>query len=88
MLLIYLLDSYYCFNQVKGKEVDEFTQLVKEKDHDLSIPIVGYAFGFPPISPDPGGNYVENDAVNEDEDEEVDYLDADESYLPEDASAL
>lgn len=88
VLLIYLLDSYYCFNQVKGKEVDEFTQLVKEKDHDLSIPIVGYAFGFPPISPDPGGNYVENDAVNEDEDEEVDYLDADESYLPEDASAL
>ncbi|WP_226664452.1 Z1 domain-containing protein [Microbulbifer aggregans] len=61
LLVIYLFDSYYSFNQEKGKEVGEFSKYVKENDIDLNIPLVGMAMGFPPIQDDPGGIYVQGD---------------------------
>lgn len=85
VLLVYLFDSYYSFNQERGSEDEDFGRMVAEKGHDLNIPIVGYALGFPPIDPDPGGAYVHggydlnvNAAEDDEEAAEID-------DLPEDA---
>lgn len=61
LLIIYLFDSYYSFNQRKGKEDAPFKKLVDNENYDLDIPIIGYAIGFPPIENDPGGEYVKGD---------------------------
>ena len=53
---------------------------------DLNIPLIGYAIGFPPIEPDPGGVYVHGNYGIEDE-EEFEYSEAD-SELPSDANEL
>jgi len=67
LLIIYLFDSNYAFNQ-KGKNADnypklkeEFKEYIKDNDINLSIPLVGYALGFPPIENDPGGEYLKGD---------------------------
>lgn len=72
LLIIYLFDSYYSFNQEKGKEDEDakFSEMVKAEDYNLDIPIVGYAIGFPPIENDPGGEYVQGD-YDLDSDEEI-----------------
>lgn len=62
VLIIYLFDSHYSFNQEVGKKEDtEFKKYVEEQSIDLNIPLVGYAIGFPPIEKDPGGIYVQGD---------------------------
>jgi hypothetical protein len=62
VLIIYLFDSHYSFNQEVGKKEDtEFKKYVDEQSIDLNIPLVGYAIGFPPIEKDPGGIYVQGD---------------------------
>jgi hypothetical protein len=64
VLIIYLFDSNHSFNQVKKKGEDrdsEFDDYVEVGKYDLSVPIVGYAIGFPPIKDDPGGSYVHGD---------------------------
>lgn len=63
LLVIYLFDSYYSFNQEKGKEHEnkEFKRLVEDEKINLEIPLVGYAIGFPPIENDPGGVYMQGD---------------------------
>lgn len=81
VLIIYLFDPYYSFNQDKND--DDFKKYVEENDIDLSIPLVGYAVGFPPIEDDPGGEYVQGDYEIEDENEDGAYSE-DDSELPTD----
>jgi hypothetical protein len=86
LLVIYILDSYYVFLQEKGKEDPSFKTIVEKDQIDLNIPLVGYAIGFPPIEPDPGGVYVHGNYGFEEE-EELEYNEAD-SELPDDANEL
>jgi hypothetical protein len=88
LLVIYILDSYYVFLQEKGTEVDsEMKKFIENEGIDLNIPLIGYAIGFPPIEPDPGGEYVYgNYGIGEDE-EDIEYSEAD-SELPSDANEI
>jgi len=81
VLIIYLFDSYYSFNQDKSD--GDFNEYVKNNDIDLSIPLIGYAIGFPPIEDDPGGVYVQGDYAIEDEYEDEAFSEED-SELPKD----
>lgn len=82
LLLIYLFDTKYVFRQENKEGYEDFDDMVKENNYDLSIPLIGYALGFPPIEPDPGGVYVQGDYNIEEEDEEDNiYGDSD---LPDD----
>lgn len=83
LIVIYILDSYYVFLQEKGKEDSQLKNIVESEEIDLNIPLVGYAIGFPPIEPDPGGVYVHGNYGFE-EDEEIEFNEAD-SELPDDA---
>ena len=81
ILVIYLFDSNYAFNQ-KGRNLKEdlkqrFQEYIEVEKIDLSIPLIGYALGFPPIENDPGGIYMKGDY-------ELDLEDVDEEGLPED----
>ncbi|MBS0026059.1 Z1 domain-containing protein [Chitinophaga sp. 22321] len=70
LLLVYLLDLKYVF--LDGQDGNEDIKQMAEK-FNLDIPLVGYAFGFPPIDPDPGETYVVGRYdLDEDEDEEFD----------------
>ncbi|MGI2175923.1 Z1 domain-containing protein [Shewanella ulleungensis] len=85
VLIFYLLDPYYVFNQVPKKVDTTIQRLLKERGQLLNEPLVGMAMGFPPISRklDPYGEYVKGDydleILDEDEDEASDEL------LPTDA---
>ena len=59
VLVIYLFDSHYVFRQEPDNTDSKFTELVDKEGHDLNIPVVGYALGFPPIKNSVGGHYVE-----------------------------
>lgn len=86
LLMIYVLDSYYVFLQEKGQEDAQLKALIEREGIDLNIPLIGYAIGFPPIEPDPGGVYVHgNYAFDDDEEIELDETD---SELPDDANEL
>ena len=66
LLMIYLFDSHYAFNQSGKNSEDEefktsFEEYIKTEDIDLKIPLVGYAIEFPPIKNDPGGTYLKGD---------------------------
>ncbi len=86
LLVIYILDPYYVFLQEKGKEDVELKSIVENEEIDLNVPLIGYAIGFPPIDPDPGGVYVHGNYGFE-EDEESD-LNGDNSEIPEDANEI
>lgn len=86
LLVIYVLDSYYVFRQERGEEDPEMKSMIEADGIDLNIPLIGYAIGFPPIEPDPGGVYVHGNYGIEDE-EEFEYSEAD-SELPADANEL
>lgn len=58
LMIIYILDPHHIFLQVAGKEDPDLKSLVESDGFDLDKPVFGYAIGFPPISPDPGGVYV------------------------------
>ena len=67
VLIIYLFDSNYVFNQ-KGKNSiiypelkKRFKEFVINNNLQLSIPLVGYVLGFPPMANDPGGIYMQGD---------------------------
>lgn len=86
VLIVYLFDSHYSFNNEPGKDSPEFKEYVEKQNIDLNVPLVGYAIGFPPIENDPGGIYVQGD-YNLDEDEysdESEYSNED-SPLPVDS---
>ena len=79
---MYLLDTRSVFRQEEGSEDAELAEVETEEGIDLNIPLVGYAIGFPPIDPDPGGTYLKGDYnLSDDEDEEVDEED---TSLPDD----
>lgn len=92
LLIIYLFDSKYAFNQEgkNSKNLDlkkEFETYVKENNIDLDIPLVGFALGFPPIENDPGGEYMKGDYDIEEEEmyeEDYDVLEV----LPEDLNDI
>ena len=86
LLVIYILDSYYVFLQEKGKEDPEMKRFVESEGIDLNTPLIGYAIGFPPIEPDPGGVYVHGNYGFEDE-EEIEFNEVD-SELPDDANEI
>ncbi|WP_316738516.1 Z1 domain-containing protein [Pedobacter aquatilis] len=83
LMIIYLFDAWYTFLQEQGKKDDDFTDLVKKHNIDLNIPIIGTAIGFPPIEPDPGGDYLHGD-YGFDEEEDLDYLDETDLAIPND----
>ena len=85
LLVIYILDSHYVFLQERGKEDPELKEMINKDEIDLNIPLIGYAIGFPPIEPDPGGVYVHGDYGFEEEEDEGEYNEAD-SELPPDAN--
>ena len=79
LLMIYLFDSKYAFNQEftnkkdpeKNKELkDKFRVYKDENKIDFKLPLVGYAIEFPPIENDPGGTYLQGD-YELDVDEEI-----------------
>jgi hypothetical protein len=86
LLVIYILDSYYVFLQEMGQEDTDMKSFVESEAIDLNIPLIGYAIGFPPIEPDPGGVYVHGN-YGFDEDEDVEFNDVD-SELPHDANEI
>jgi len=66
LLMIYLFDSHYAFNQLGSNSNDldlkeEFEKFKDNNEIDLNIPLVGYAIEFPPIENDPGGIYLQGD---------------------------
>lgn len=86
LLVIYILDSYYVFLQEKGKEDLKLKEFVESQGIDLNIPLIGYAIGFPPIEPDPGGVYVHGNYGFEEE-EDIEFSEVD-SELPDDANEI
>ena len=79
LLMIYLFDSRYSFNQLGVDELkyptlrEEFRKYIDENDLGNIIdntPLVGYAIEFPSIKNDPGGTYLQGD-YELDIDEEV-----------------
>ena len=87
LLIIYVFDSYYSFNQKAGQKDDRFTRFVEDNNYDLDIPIIGYALGFPPLENDPGGEYVKGDYVlAEDEEYPEEDVQPEDLGLPEDFS--
>lgn len=84
LLLIYILDTHYVFRQDSGDA--ELKEMVEIEGIDLNIPLIGYAIGFPPIEPDPGGLYVHGNYGFEEE-EEIEFNEVD-SELPDDANEI
>lgn len=68
LLVIYLFDTTEVFRNNDEVADKKLKQMATE--YDLKIPLVGYALGFPPIEPDPGGIYVKGDYNIEDEEYE------------------
>ena len=76
LLIIYLFDSKYVYNQEGSpkrpeNEYEKFNQFVKDNDINIDVPLVGYAIGFPPIEADIGGvfmkgNYDLDEVLDED----------------------
>ncbi len=86
LLVIYILDSYYVFLQENGKDDSQLKAIVESEGIDLNTPLIGYAIGFPPIEPDPGGVYVHGNYGFEEE-EEIEFNEVD-SELPDDANEI
>lgn len=49
VLVIYLFDPMYTFNQTRGDENEEIAELLSKRQQNLNQPLVGMAIGFPPI---------------------------------------
>ncbi len=58
LMVIYLFDLTHVFRQHGDTEDIEMKEMIKNGGFNLDIPLFGYAIGFPPISPDPGGVYL------------------------------
>jgi hypothetical protein len=86
LLVIYILDSYYVFLQEQDREDPQLKAIVESEGINLNIPLIGYAIGFPPIDPDPGGVYVHGN-YGYDEDEDNLFSETD-SVLPDDANEM
>lgn len=89
LLVIYLFDTAEVFRANDNPQNDKLKQMVTDDNYDLNIPLVGYALGFPPIEPDPGGIYVKGDYGIQDEDFEMfegeeSEIDESDSMVPDD----
>lgn len=82
LFLIYILDTHYVFRQDSGDT--GLKEMIEREGIDLNIPLIGYAIGFPPIEPDPGGVYVHGN-YGFDEEDEIEFNEVD-SELPDDAN--
>jgi len=65
LLVVYLMDLKSVFRA--GEQDSEMNDMVIQQGINTNIPLIGYAIGFPPISPDPGGEYVHGDYDLEDD---------------------
>lgn len=81
LLVIYLFDTAEVFRANDNEQPEKLKQMVVDNNYDLKIPLVGYAIGFPPIEPDPGGIYVKGDYNIDDEESDIDESD---SEIPDD----
>jgi hypothetical protein len=72
ILVIYLIDLASVFESTAGGSDEELLQCAKDLKLDLSIPLAGYALGFPKVSGEIGGVYIRGDYTLE-EPEEEDY---------------
>ncbi|GGZ88209.1 Z1 domain-containing protein [Algibacter mikhailovii] len=84
LLMIYLFDSSYAFNQkfTSNKDPEKHEELKREfklyiDKNDLTdiidkTPLVGYAIEFPPIKKDPGGTYLQGDYELEIDEDNID----------------
>ncbi|MDB4055531.1 Z1 domain-containing protein [Akkermansiaceae bacterium] len=73
LIVIYLIDAKGVFRQRDEDDDEQMKIFVEKQNIDLSIPLVGYAIAFPPISPDPGGTYMEGDYDrSDDQDDDID----------------
>jgi vacuolar-type H+-ATPase subunit F/Vma7 len=81
LLVIYLFDTGEVFRENDSEQNEKIKQMIADNNYDLKIPLVGYAIGFPPIEPDPGGIYIKGDYNIEDEDNNIDESD---SEIPDD----
>lgn len=61
LIVVYLMDLKSVFLQGKTEKDIELAKIIDDKNIDTKIPLIGYAIGFPKISPDPGGEYVHGD---------------------------
>lgn len=59
LLVVYLMDLKFVF--LEGQNDTDMDDFVNANAINTAIPLIGYAIGFPPISPDPGGEYVHGD---------------------------
>lgn len=87
VLVIYLFDPMYTFNQTRGDENEEIAELLSKRQQTLDQPLVGMAIGFPPIERqlDPCGTYVKGDYELETADEDID--DAAGEFVPFDSES-
>lgn len=81
LLVIYLFDTEKVFLHNENDQDAKLKKMIIDNDYDLKIPLVGYALGFPPIEPDPGGIYVKGDYNIDDEESDIDESD---SAIPDD----
>jgi len=65
LLVVYLMDIRSVYMAGAGDE--QMDKLYTGRHIDPSVPLIGYAIGFPPVSPDPGGEYVQGDYELEEE---------------------
>lgn len=78
LLVIYLIDVRNIL-----PDTDEKLKEYKTKNQiDETVPLIGYAIGFPPLANDPGGYYVKGNYNIEEEEPEIDEFD-EESLLTE-----
>lgn len=68
LLIIYLFDSQYAFNEkttgrssITPETSKQFRTYISDNNIDTGIPLVGYALEFPPIEDDPGAIYMQGD---------------------------
>lgn len=81
LFVIYLFDTAEVFRDNDNEQPEKLKQMVVDNNYDLKIPLVGYAIGFPPIEPDPGGIYVKGDYNIDDDESDIDESD---SEIPDD----
>lgn len=74
LLLVYLMDLKHVF--LEEENDPDMEAMVKKGNFNPKVPLIGLAFGFPPIDPDPGDTYVIGKyGIEEEEDEEYDEYD-------------
>lgn len=80
LLVVYLFDPVYVFNQEDKRKNDQgynkFNELVDNEDISLDVPLVGYAIGYPPIEEDIGGVYMRGDYDLDDIEEDEELMEA------------